>query len=360
MARLMKRVSKKTGLGPGSVVHVGDRKVDEVKISIVDYDQTNHRTHVTGREEDCLPNKDLSSVTWIDVCGLHDVEIVTGIGQKFGIHELVLEDIANTGQRPKIGNTDEYVFIVLKMLYFDDKTDQLLSEQVSLVFGSNYLLSFQERETDVFESVRHRLEKTIPRDKFLGTDYLAHALMDAVVDHYYIVLESIAERIEELEEDLVDNPKHQHIETIYELKRELVGIRRRIWPLREVVGGLERLESPLIHDYTQLYVRDLYEHVVQVSDTVETFRDIVSGLLEIHLSSVSNRMNQVMKVLTIIATIFIPLSFVAGVYGMNFDTSVSPFNMPELGFKYGYIFFWIAVVLIGSGLLILFRRQKWL
>lgn len=360
MTRLMKRVSKKAGMKPGSVVHVGDRKVDKVKIDIIDYDETSHRASEAKDVQDCLPYKDSSTVTWIDVCGLHDVDMISTLGKHFGFHDLVLEDVANTGQRPKMDDMDQYVFIVLKMLYYDSESGHLASEQVSIIFGSTYLISFRERDGGILDSVRRRIEKTVPRVRFLGTDYLAYALMDAVVDNYFVVLESLGEKIEVLEEDLVDNPKQEDIEAIHEMKRELLGIRKRIWPLREVVSGLERIESPLLHDYTQPYVRDLYEHVIQVSDTVETFRDMVSGLLDIYLSSVSNRMNQVMKVLTIIATIFIPLSFIAGIYGMNFDTSVSPFNMPELGLKYGYILFWVAVVFVGGGLVVFFKRQKWL
>ncbi|MFH1891748.1 MAG: magnesium/cobalt transporter CorA [Candidatus Zixiibacteriota bacterium] len=360
MVKHIKKFSKKAGLKPGTVVHIGERKVETVKISVIDYDQTNHQTLELKSIEECFPYKETLSLTWIDICGLHDVELIAKLGHHFGLHDLVLEDIANTGQRPKIEEADDYIFIVLKMLYHDNKTGELVSEQVSLVFGTNFLLSFQEKEGDVFDNVRQRIEKTVPRVRFLGTDYLAYALMDAVIDHYFIVLENDGEKIEALEEDLVTNPKREDIETIHEMKRELLGMRRRIWPLREVVGGLERSESPLIHDYTKPYVRDLYEHVVQVIDTVETFREMVSGLLDIYLSSISNRMNEVMKVLTIIATIFIPLGFLAGIYGMNFDTSVSPFNMPELGLKYGYLLFWLVALAVGGGLVMYFRKRKWL
>ena len=194
----------------------------------------------------------------------------------------------------------------------------------------------------------------------MGTDYLAYAMVDAVVDHYFYILESLGERIQDMEDELAETPQKESLGIIHELKRELIYMRRSVWPLREVIGGLDRSESDLIHDYTAPYIRDLYEHTVQVIDTVETFRDMVSGLLDIYLSSVSNKMNEVMKVLTIIATIFIPLGFLAGVYGMNFDTSISPFNLPELGFRYGYPLFWLTALLIGGGLFWFFKRKRWI
>jgi magnesium transporter len=222
------------------------------------------------------------------------------------------------------------------------------------------VLSFQERPGDVFEPIRERLRKTSPRVRFMNSDYLAYTLIDAIVDHYFVVLESVAANIEDVEDALIKNPQSEDLEAIHDLKRQLIMMRKATWPLREVVGGLERLETDLVKDSTSPYLRDLYEHTIQVIDTVETFRDIVSGLLDVYLSSVSNKMNEVMKVLTLIATIFIPLGFLAGVYGMNFDTSISVLNMPELGLRYGYIIFWIVAICIGGGLYLYFKRKKWL
>jgi magnesium transporter len=360
MPRLIKRAKKKLGLKPGAVVYVGEKRIETVAITVIDYDQTNYQEKTVTKVQECFPFKDTPTITWINLSGIHDVEIIEKLGQHFGLHPLILEDVVNTGHRPKLEETDAFIFTVLNMLYLKPDDHDVLSEQVSIIFGNNYVISFQEKPGDVFDAVRERIKKTVPRVRFLGADYLAYALIDAIVDHYFVVLESIGERVESLEEKLVVHPVSEHLHTIHSLKRELVFMRRAVWPLREVVGGLDRLETSLVHDSMRMYLRDLYEHTVQVIDTVETFRDMVSGLLDIYLSSVSNRMNEVMKVLTIIATVFIPLGFLAGVYGMNFDTSVSPFNLPELGFRYGYPLFWLLVLIVGGALLWFFRRKRWL
>jgi magnesium transporter len=233
------------------------------------------------------------------------------------------------------------------------------SEHISIVFGHNFVISFQEKQGVVLTPVRERLKKTLNRQRFMNSDYLAYALIDAVVDNYFLILEMVAERIEKLEDDLIAAADVKELEIIHELKRELLFMRKAVWPLRELMGELERGEVKHINPKNKIYFRDLYDHTLQIIDSIGIYRDMVSGLLDIYLSSVSNRMNQVMKVLTVIATIFIPLSFLAGVYGMNFDTD-SPFNMPELGFKYGYILFWVLVLMAGGGLLLYFRRKRWL
>ncbi len=360
MVRLIKKVSKKIGVMPGQVVYVGDERTEKVKISIIDYDTTNLTERHNVTVEECFPFKDTPTVTWINIDGIHDVDIIEQIGKHFNMHHLILEDIANTAQRPKIEVAKDYIFLVVKMLYNRSSDGELVSEQLSIVFGSNFVISFQEQEGDVFELIRERIRTTTPRVKFLGTDYLAYSLIDAIVDNYFLVLEDVGDKIEPLEDKLIVDPRPDDLQGIYDLKRKLIDMRKRVWPLREVIGNFERLEMPLIHDYTGAYLRDLYEHVIQVIDTVETARDMVSGLLDIYLSSVSNRMNEVMKVLTIIATIFIPLSFLAGIYGMNFNTATSPFNMPELSWRFGYPFFWLLALAIGVGMLIFFRRKRWL
>jgi len=359
MGRHFKRISKKSGLHPGSVVYVGDPRTEPVTIDIMDYDDTNLREIRVKSVEECFPFRESSTITWINVNGIHDVSIIEKLGTHFGLHPLVMEDIANTGQRPKLEDSDKYTFLVVKMLYNGTAGDRLKSEQVSIVFGQNFVITFQEREGDVFSSVRDRIRRTVPRVRFLGSDYLAYALIDAVVDHYFVVLEEIGERLEALEDQLVTQPEPENLSIIHDLKRELVFMRRGVWPLREVIGGFDRLDTGAIHDFTRPYLRDLYEHTIQVIDTVETFRDMTSGLLDIYLSSISNRMNEVMKVLTIIATIFIPLGFLAGVYGMNFNTD-SPFNLPELNLQYGYPLFWVAVLIVAGGLVWFFRRKRWL
>ncbi|MEW5923940.1 MAG: magnesium/cobalt transporter CorA [Candidatus Zixiibacteriota bacterium] len=360
MPRLIKKLSKSRGLRPGTVVFVGEQKVEKVHIRVIDYDETNLGEKDVTSVEECFPFKDSPTVTWINIDGLHDVEVIEKIGNHFELHPLIMEDIANTGQRPKLDVSDRYFFIALKMLYNDQNNGEMKSEQFSLVVGSNFVISFQERVGDVFESVRERIRRTEPRVRFMNPDYLAYTLIDAIVDGYFSVLEMLGERIESMEDVLVSNPIPENLETIHDLKRELIYMRKVVWPLREVIGGLERLESPRINSGTRPYIRDLYEHAIQVIDTVETFRDSVSGLLDIYLSSVSNRMNEVMKVLTIIATIFIPLGFLAGVYGMNFDTGAGPFNMPELGLPYGYLLFWGLALLIGGGLFLFFKRRHWI
>ncbi len=360
MSRLIKKHSKSKGLQPGTIIFVGDKKVEHTRIRIMEYDANNLEEREVPSIEACFPLKDTPTITWINIDGLHDVGLIEKIGKHFDLHPLIMEDIANTGQRPKFETSDRHLFLVLKMLQSDQTNGEIRSEQFSLVVGNNFLISFQEQFGDVFEPVRNRIRKTEPRVRFMSADYLAYALVDAIVDGYYSVLETIGEQIESMENLLVDNPGTEHLERIHDLKRELILMRKALWPLREVVGALERMESSLIKDSTHVYLRDLYEHTIQVIDTLEIFRDMVSGLLDIYMSSISNKMNEVMKVLTIIATIFIPLGFLAGVYGMNFDTVSSPFNMPELGFPYGYLMFWILAALIGGGLFFFFKHKKWL
>jgi magnesium transporter len=360
LVHLMKKHSKARGLTPGTVVFIGDKKLEKTQIRVIDYDREKLDERKVESVEDCFPFKEKPTITWINIDGLHEVQVIEKIGQHFEIHPLILEDIANTGQRPKLDVSDNSIFLSLKMLTMEGEASSIKREQFSFVVGTDYVISFQERIGDVFEPVRERIRKQVPRTRFMSSDYLAYALLDAVVDGYFSVLETLSERIEAIEERLLDDPGPESLESIHQLRRELVLMRKAVWPLREVIGGLERMDSKFVHSSTRIYLRDLYEHTVQVVDTVETFRDMVSGLLDIYLSSVSNRMNEVMKVLTIIATIFIPLGFLAGVYGMNFNTSVSALNMPELGWRYGYVLFWTLTFLIGGGLFLYFKRKKWL
>lgn len=360
MKRPATRISRKTGSMPGALIYVGVERHEAVTIDVIQYGDNEIREFRAKTTEELAAIPASEKVSWINVEGVHDVGIVERVGGIFGLHPLLLEDIVNTNKRPKFEDMGGYIVIMFKMLYTSPGQDNILSEQVSLVIGKNYVISFQEVEGDVFEPVRERLRKTVPRQKFLGTDYLAHALIDAVVDHYFIVLENIGDKIEVFQDSLIKNPCPENLDVIYRLKRQLIDLRRSVWPLREVLGSFERSDSQLIHDYTRLYVRDLYEHVIQVADTVETNREMVSGLLDIYLTSVSNRTNETMRLLTVISTIFIPLTFLAGVYGMNFDTNAGPFNMPELGWAFGYVAFWTVTLIIVGGLIWLFRRHKWL
>ncbi len=355
MPRFIKRVSKTIGLSPGALVHVGKKKIEKVRIRLIDYDEAQLQEKEPKTIEECFPFKDLPTVTWVNIDGLHDIEVMEKLGKHFDLHPLVLEDILNTEQRPKIEDFEDYVFVVLKMLYFDEKEDVIRAEQVSIIFGSNFVLSFQERVGDTFDPLRERIRNAKGRVRKMGTDYLAYALMDAIVDNYFTVLEKLGEKIEGMEEELVTNPTPETLQTMHNLKREMIFLRKSVWPLREVVSRLERGESKLIKDSTGIYLRDVYDHTIQVIDTIETFRDMLSGMLDIYLSSVSNRMNQVMKVLTIIATIFIPLTFVAGIYGMNFE------YMPELKWHWFYPkAFWLVMIGVAGVMLVYFRRKRWL
>ncbi len=360
MSLFAKNAAKKLGLKPGEVVFVGEKRVEKVTIEVIDYTESDLTEQHVVNVEECFPFKESSTVTWINITGIHDTDVVEQIGKHFDMHPLILEDIVNTGQRPKIEDAGVHIVVVLKMLYKGDEDGELTAEQVSIVFGKNWVITFQEKPQDVFELVRQRIRRTVPRVRFMTADYLAYALIDAVVDHYFVMLEDVGERIEALEDEIGDSPKQESLATIRNLKKQLIFMRKAVWPLREVIGGLERTESRLIADSTDPYLRDLYEHTVQVIDTVETFRDMVSGLLDLYHTGVSNRMNEIMKVLTIFATIFIPLGFLAGVYGMNFDTGASPFNLPELGLRFGYPMFWGAVIAVAGGLLWYLRRKTWL
>jgi magnesium transporter len=303
--------------------------------------------------EASFPYRDTPPVTWINVDGLHELKVVEKIGAHFGIHPLVLEDIVNTGQRTKVEEFDDYIYIVIKMLVFDETADHIAAEQISLVLGPHFIFSFQEKEGDVFDFVRERIRKARGRIRKSGCDYLAYALIDAVVDNYFDVLEKMAEKIESIESQLLENPTPQLLEGIHHLKREMIFFRKQVWPLREVTNSLIKDPSELIRESTHIFLRDVYDHTIQVIDTIESFRDVLSGLSDLYLSTVSNRMNEVMKVLTIIATIFIPLSFFAGIYGMNFEF------MPELKWRWSYPVFWVILVVIFAAMLIWFSRKKW-
>jgi magnesium transporter len=352
--------TKKAGAVPGSVVYVGTERTEAAKIDVIDYSSTELTETHDVQATACETYRDSGTVTWINVDGIHNAELISTLGTQFGISALDLEDIVNTSQRPKLDISDSYVFASLKMLLPGKLGEGTWIEQVSLVFGKGWLISFQETGEDVFGLVRQRLKRTVPRERFMTTDYLAYALIDAVVDNYFLMLEALGDQIESLEDTVGDNPGMEALETIRTLKRRLIFMRKAVWPLREAVAGLERAESKLIGEPLQPYLRDLYEHVIQAIDTIETYRDMVSGLLDLYHTGISNRMNEIMKTLTIFASIFIPLGFLAGVFGMNFDPAVSPFNMPELGFEYGYPMFWLLAIAIGGGLLWYFARKRWL
>jgi magnesium transporter len=348
------RRSRKTGLPPGTIVHVGSQPAGPPVLSVIEYDEQTY-AELAGVDLDaCLASLQSPSMTWINVAGLHDPALLEQLGQALGLHPLVLEDVANTAQRPKVEDYEGYFFIVLKMLEYDQEAGAVRVEQVSLVLGDNYLVSFQEDASDVFDPVRNRLRNAAGRLRKFAADYLAYALIDAIVDNYFVILELIGDEIEEIEEQVSEHPENQPLPSIYRLKREMIALRRAVWPLREVLAVLQHSESPLIRPGTAIYLRDVYDHTIQIMDTVESMRDLLSGMLDVYLSVLSNRMNEIVKVLTIFSTIFIPLTFLAGVYGMNFR------HFPEIQWQYGYSLFWLVCGLIAVIMLLYFRRKRWL
>lgn len=353
--RRMKKIAMKAGLAPGTLVHIGEERTDKVKMEVIDYSEASFEQKAIERVEECFPFKARPTVTWINIDGVHDIGIIEKIGKEFGINDLVLEDIVNTEQRPQAKDFDSFLFIVVKMAKYDSAGDELLTEQVSLVVGPNFVISFQEgRAGDVFDSVRERIRIGKDRIRKMGADYLAHALMDASVDSYFTVLEQIGMKLEDVEDETLNQPTPKTLEQIHKLKRNLIFLRKAVWPVREVASFLERSESPLIQTTTRIYFRDIFDHSLQLIDLIETFRDVAAGMLDIYLSSLSNKLNEVMKVLTIISTIFIPLTFLAGLYGMNFK------NMPELGWRFGYYGVLALMIAAVVFMLFFFRRKRWI
>ena len=346
--------SEKLGLAPGSLIFVGEQKTDSVILTVSNYDAAHFEEKRTASVEDCLSYKELPSITWIHVCGLHRPDIIESLGQCHGIHHLFLEDILNTAQRPKMEDMGDGLFIVMKAFTLSSDAGTPTAEQISFILGKNYIISLQEGDSDIFEPVRIRLRSSHGRIRSQGPDYLLYALMDTVVDHYFSVLEVLGERIEVLEDELLTDHAQETLPRMHRLRRDLLDLKKTVWPLREVISALQRSETGLIRQPTQFYIRDLYDHVIQVVDTLENYRELASGLLEIYLSSVSNKMNEVMKVLTIIATIFIPITFIAGVYGMNFDF------MPELKWRWGYAMAWGVMISMIVAMLGYFRKKRWL
>ena len=354
MRSIVKRMSRTRGLPPGTLVHVGEKRTEKVCITVIDYDEKDVTEKEIATIDECFPFKDTPTITWINIDGLHDTSVIEKIGAQYDLHPLVLEDILNTGQRPKFEDFDNYVFLVLKMFYRNETQEETVVEQVSVILGKNFVISFQEKPGDVFDSVRERIRKNKGRIRKAGADYLAYALLDAIVDSYYVILERVGDKVENLEDQVVSEPTPEALHTIHELKREMIFLRKSVWPLREVISNMSKAESTVVKKATGIYLRDVYDHTVQVIDTVETFRDMLSGLHDTYLSSISNRMNEIMKVLTIFASIFIPLTFIAGIYGMNFS------YMPELGWRWGYFAVWGVMLGAGISMLVYFRKKKWL
>lgn len=347
-----KAKEEKKGIPPGTLVYSGKARTERIKISLIEYNGDEFIEKDFYDLDECMRNIKPDMVKWINIDGIHNIEIIERIGNMFEIHPLTLEDIVNTDQRPKFEDYDDYVVAIMKMLYYEKG---LRAEQLTVILKENTVISFQEvHGGDAFDLIRNRLRQNKGRVRRLGADYLAYALVDAVVDCYFTLLEKIGDYIEVLEDGLITEPTKETLTELHAIKREMIFLRKAVWPLRELINNMERSESELIKDSTDVYLRDLYDHTVRVIDTVETYRDLLSGMMDIYLSSVSNKMNEVMKVLTIISTIFIPVTFIAGVYGMNFD------YMPELHSRWGYIGVWVLMLTIMVLMVRYFRRKKWL
>ncbi len=334
-------------------MHLGKHVSEKTAITVVNYGDDDFRIKKVSSVEECLSLIDVSMVTWIDVGDISDAKTIETIGSHFDLHPLLLEDVMNADQRPKMDDYEKHLFLVLKVLFIDPGTGRIESDQISFVLGKKYLISFEERRCDLFTSVLDRLRIGKSRLRRSGPDYLLYSLIDVIVDNYFVVLEIIGDNVEDAEAKLVSGTKAETLGAIQRMKKDLIYLRKSVWPLREVLSSLERGESELISDTLRVYFRDIYDHSVHTIDTIETLREMLSGMLDIYLSSVSNRLNQVMKVLTIISTIFIPLTFIAGVYGMNFK------NIPEIGWVYGYPSVILLMILVTLAMLYYFKKKKW-
>lgn len=351
------RKSKKSGLPPGTLVHIGEARSDRLRLAVIRYHEREVlEKELTSPEElravAAPPGE--AGVTWINLEGVHHVETIERLGKYFDIHPLTLEDIVNTEQRPKIEEYPAYLFVVLKASNDAFPNGQAGVHQISLVLKPGLVISFEERAGELFDSLRNRIRSGKGRIRSVGSDYLAYCLIDAVVDRYFNTLEKLGEDIEVLQEQLIVKPTRTAMQEIHRMKRDLILFRRSVWPLREAVGSLLRGESSFIQKTTLVYLRDVYDHLVHVIDSIEIYREMLAGMMDLYLSSISNRMNEVMKVLTVIATIFMPLTFIAGVYGMNFR------HMPELEWPWGYPAVLLLMLVVAVCMLRYFRRKKWI
>ncbi len=345
---------KHVGQIPGTLIYTGKKSDKDFQVECFDYTKESIEESVILNIEEAAAYKHTDSVTWINVDGLKHTDKIENIGQQYRLHPLVLEDIVNTTQRPKIDEYEDYLFIVLKMLYYDSD-ENIIIEQVSFVLGKNYVISFQESEGDVFDTIRERLRLNNGRIRSLKSDYLLYALIDAVVDNYYKIIETLGNKIEDLETELFEGHARENVNIeVQQLKREILKVRRAIFPLREIISRITKDDHPLIYKRTITYYRDIYDHLIQVSENIDIYREMIWSLMDMYMTTISNKMNEVMKVLTIMSSIFIPLSFLAGLYGMNFE------YIPELKYRYGYFILIGVMLILFIGLIFYFRRKKWL
>lgn len=353
MARFLQKRNKTKGLVPGTPVFIGKKKVEAVRIRIMDYDKSKLLEDELKNIADGTEFKEKNTVTWINIYGLHDTKLMKEIGKIFNLHPLLVEDIMNTDQRPKLLEAENNLFVVLKMLRYDETNRKIIAEQLSLVIGKTFLLTFQEQPGDVFEPVRERIRKKKGRIRTTGIDYLAYALIDTVVDNYIYIIERFGEKIEDMEEHVLGDPDPAIMEKLSNYRKEMNYLRKSVRPAREAITQLSRSDTDLINDITIPFLKDLEDLITQASEAIDTYREMLSDQMNLYNSALSNKMNDVMKVLTIFAAIFIPLTFIAGIYGTNFE------YLPELQFKYSYFIFWGILIFVAVALLIFFKRKKW-
>jgi len=353
MFRLFKRSSSKAGLSPGSLTYVGDKHEEKLEVELIRYSTEEYTEESIENIDDVFPIENTPSIKWINVVGLHDPSTIEAIGKNLDIHSLVLEDILNPLQRPKVEDLDGCLFLIIKSIHSEESTGEYNIDQVSLLIGVNFVISFQEKNRGLFDDLKRRIKNGKERIRNRGADYLAYSIMDIIVDNYFTELEKLGNQIEEVEDTIIKSPGTESLDSIYKFKRELILIRKSIFPVRNVIHRIDRVGGDLFQESTDIYLSDLSDHILQIIDIIDTFRDIVASMMDIYLSSVSNRMNEVMKTLTIFASIFIPLTFIAGIYGMNFD------YMPELKWHWGYFGFWGVVLTLLVSMLIYFKKKKW-
>lgn len=353
MSMYKMKAKKRAGLLPGSLVYLGEKRTDKVTIRLIEYNETQFEERQIETIDEFVEEKERKTIKWLNLDGIHQTGLLQKLGENLGLHPMILEDIINTNHRPKAEDFGGYLCAILKMLSYEDKK-ALVVDQVSLVIGPNYLISFQENPGNLFSTVTEQIRTGKGIIRKMGADYLAYALLDVIVDNYFVILEKLGETMEDIEEELISRPVPQTLRDIHNLKKEMISFRKAVSPMREVIIHLERGESPLIKKGTTIFLRDLYDHIVEILDTMQSFQDMLTGMLDVYLSSINNKMNSVMKILTVITTIFIPLTLIAGIYGMNFR------NMPELEWPWGYPAVLLVMLVIAVVLLIIFVRKRWL
>ncbi|MBN1330709.1 MAG: magnesium/cobalt transporter CorA [Candidatus Heimdallarchaeota archaeon] len=322
-------------------------------INFVNYNKTQYTEKIATNFDfldECLKQ---DRINWIDVIGTNNKQLLESLGERFDFHPLVIEDISSTNQRLKLDYFQNHLFIIINALNYVKETKTLELEQVSIILGKNFVLTFQELPPNQFEPIHERIKNNQSRVRKYGPDYLAYTILDLLVDHYFFILEDFSEDLEDLQDELVNNPTPENLNAIYKIRKDMIKLRKATWPLREVISRLSKMDSPFIKDTTEIYLRDVYDHVIQIIETIETYREMLSGMIDVFISSISNKMNQIMKVLTIISTIFIPLTFIVGIYGMNFP------NMPEFAWPWSYLIVMIAMLVIAIGMIVFFKRKKW-